>query len=152
MMATGAGSLWVGDALAETVYRIDPATNRVIAAVKIPFGGCGGLAANDQAVWSAGGCATSRDLTRIDPATNAVVKTIKLDGNVAEVALGHGAVWATTTDPYPEFPTSHPTLVKINPATNRVVAISRIQHTAPLDVSDDAVWLGAGNALLKIRP
>jgi tRNA A-37 threonylcarbamoyl transferase component Bud32/streptogramin lyase len=49
--ASGAGSLWVaGDALGRELWRLDPATKRVAATIRLPFVPAG-VAAGEGAVW-----------------------------------------------------------------------------------------------------
>ena len=79
-MAVGEGAVWVAGA--ETVVRIDPRTNQVIA--KIPYGGSSlevplALAVGEGAVWVVHG-GEAGTLSRIDPQTNRVVAMISVGG------------------------------------------------------------------------
>jgi virginiamycin B lyase len=76
--------------LNDTVTRIDPATDRVVATIPVPRGAYS-VAAADGAVWVTG--AIDRAVARIDPATNRVAATIPLDGSPVDVAVGSVGVW-----------------------------------------------------------
>ena len=92
-MAVGAGALWAVGA-DNRIYRIDPATSRIVA--KIPVvAGVNTLAAGAEGVWFLNW--TDHDVTRIDPATNRVADRIPVDGD-SGIAVGGGAVWVTSPD------------------------------------------------------
>jgi YVTN family beta-propeller protein len=147
--AAGAGSVWTGDAWAHSVLRIDPATNSVTARIEIADGdACGGMAADDAAVWIASGC-DSFTLGRIDPATNGLT-LIQLPGVAQDVALGLGSVWATTGST-----TRSPgevALVRVDPATNAVVGRTTVTGAGTLAVGGGAVWVTTGPELVRIEP
>jgi len=147
-MAAGAGSVWVGDATPQTVYRIDPGTNNVVAAIHAPDIGdaCGGLAADSSSVWVASGCSPA--LWRIDPLTNAVAATITLPGAADTVALGFGSVWATTSSS--QFSGGEADLVRVDAASNLVVG--KTGGGGALAIGEGAIWLGSGNVLFKLAP
>ena len=87
--------------LDDTVSRIDPRTNRIVAT--IPVGrGPNSIAAGNDAVWVTS--AIDDALWRIDPRTNRVVARIPLAGVPRAVAVGAGGVWVTTTKPAPPAP------------------------------------------------
>ena len=71
-VAVGAGSIWVGQGFDNPsyVWRLDPATGRVLHRYVIPSGGAQALTFGNGAVWVGGGVIGR--LSRIDPATNAV--------------------------------------------------------------------------------
>ncbi len=94
-MAFGAGALWAAGA-DNRVYRIDPATGRIVA--KIPVvARVSTLAAGAEGVWFLNW--TNGDVARIDPATNRVADRIRVDsGALAGIAVGGGSVWVTSPD------------------------------------------------------
>lgn len=142
-MTAGFGSVWVGDATSNVVYRIDPSTNTVIATISPPEGSqaCGDLASDATAIWVGAGC-DSTTIWSIDPQTNTVSKTVQLSANTGPVATGLGSVWALIQD----------WLVRIDPATGTVVGKDNISGINGLAVGDGVVWVGQGSKLLEIRP
>jgi serine/threonine protein kinase/streptogramin lyase len=91
-IAAGEGGVWVANAVADSVSRIDPATNRI--AVAFPTGRLPvSIAVGAGAVW----VANSRDgsVTRYDPRT-ANISTIRVGGTPVAVAVGEGGVWVVT--------------------------------------------------------
>jgi streptogramin lyase len=135
------------------VYRVDPATNGVVAVPTPPDGNaCGPLAADDTSVWVSSGC-NDPVLWRIDPASNTSTATVMLPGAADQVALGLGSVWATTTD----SGGGKALLVRVDPGTNLIVGTTDtpakgIQLGRALAVGEGAVWVGAGTALYKLAP
>lgn len=152
-VAVGAGAVWVTtlgddpDTGQRTLGRIDPLSNRVVATIPIVCP-CS-VAADDSAVWVAG----PDFVVRIDPATNRVVAEVGLGGypNGAEVAIGAGAVWVA----YWGFPlgaggalTGH--LVRIDPATSKVVADIPVPGANGLAVGVDTVWIATGHSVVRV--
>ena len=115
-VAVGKRAIWVSGF--GTTTRVDPSTNRVVAAVKTPgTEDYSHVAVGLGAVWvsSDGG-----RLYRIDPNSNRVVATILVGGPIVGVATGGGYVWVTRpTEGIGE-------LIRVDPATNRVTG-------APID-------------------
>jgi len=81
---------------AATLYRIDPQTDRVAGAVRIPGSRYGDMAVTHDAVWvmSAG----TGTLSRIDPGTGQVVGVaritgLRISGENNPVAVTRDAVW-----------------------------------------------------------
>jgi streptogramin lyase len=81
-----------------TVARIDPATNEVVAVVEVASDDlCQGLGADgDGHVWACAG----RDVVRIDPATNTVAATVDTDKIAEQTNLSgaFSATWVLTGD------------------------------------------------------
>jgi len=90
--AVGFESVWVGTLGNDSVSRIDPGTNEVIA--RIPGVGASGIAVGEGSVW------VTRELTntmsRIDPSTNQVIATIDVGEGAHGVAVGFRSVWSPT--------------------------------------------------------
>lgn len=105
-LALGEGALWVTSRFVSfssaslhphvrppqpgTLSRIDPATNAVVATIRVgidPFG----VATADGAVWVAN--RTGFSVSRIDPGKNHVVATISVGNRAMGIAAGNGAVW-----------------------------------------------------------
>jgi class 3 adenylate cyclase/streptogramin lyase len=111
-VASGAGSIWVGNLDNRSLARIDPETRQVIETIPLPATP-DGLAVGEGAVWVAHGRLGT--LTRVDPQFEAVVETIPLAGRSISfphggVAVGLGAVWAVYGDS---------TLARVDPSANR---------------------------------
>ncbi len=129
---------------------MDPATNTATATIPIPTGdSCGGMAADDAAVWIASGC-DIRIVSRIDPRTNAVVASIDVGGSAGSVALGFGSVWVTHR--FNPVDNRASGLARIDPARNTVVARLPLSPAGSVTVGGGALWVGAGSELLRIEP
>jgi DNA-binding beta-propeller fold protein YncE len=113
VMAVGGGALWgtfANSAEDSGVQRVDPATGRVVATVRIPYGvlmafGLGTLWVAQDAPSVSGSPeepakATPGKLYRIDPASNRVLgRPVPLPGIApTAVAVGEGAVWVGELD------------------------------------------------------
>ena len=191
LLAHGAGSIWVAAAhLAHLVggvlisvhgwalYRIDPATNRVVASVPIPtqdppsgMGPAAMLAFADGALWA--GDALNGTLVRIDPATERVVAT--LDSPQHETpSVGHGyrlvgvgdGLLLTRTGSKREPPSlqggttlsvvTDLTVWRIDTAINRIVVepAHLAEEGLVLAVFDGVGWLGniRADGLTRVDP
>jgi hypothetical protein len=95
-MAVGDGALWV-KGFASVVYRIDPDTNQVAAAIDLDRAAeCDGIGAADGAVWAC----TDEGVVPIDPATNEpgdVVEVQKVADQGVLPVVGD-QVWILTGD------------------------------------------------------
>ena len=150
ILAAGAGSLWVSNLAAGSVSRIDPNSNRVISGVQ-------GLQAYGMtygagSVWVA---TNSGRLERIDPASNRQIgPAIAVGGGrtaYRDVAYGFGTLWTvggkvrTVHFPDGSFSSSYASLVRVDPATGRVVADLPIQaelaDVADIQVGEGSVWV-----------
>jgi len=143
----GAGSLWVGAWPDGQVVRVDPRANRVVA--RFPAGGPNpvGLAVGAGTIWVVH--PDTDEVVRLDPGTGRVVARIKLDQlpfQVAPgdrrflpslVAVGAGAGWVATV---------RGAVARIDPASNRVVAVIKIPPGTPagIAVAGGSVWVAAG--------
>ena len=128
-IAVGAGSVWVvGDTRDPTLWRVDPATQRVTATVALPF------APRDVAVGSGGVWLVDRragSVIRVDPRTNRIVATIPVGRGPSAVAIGEGVVWVSNE--------LDGTVSRIEPKRN-VVDRTISVGSAPIDL---AAGLGA---------
>ncbi len=133
----GYGSIWVANHAERSIQRIDPRTNRVIAAIDIDDP-CNGLAAGFGSVW-APGCA-NEVVTRIDARTNRAIAQIHAhiySEGVSEgeglIAAGAGGVWVVTADKV---------LSRIDPASNKIVAeVSIPEGSTSAVVGFGSVWV-----------
>lgn len=138
-VAFGAGAVWV--ASGRGVLRIEPGSGRVTRNIPLKYAGgaASGVAFGEGAVWAVG--VGDGALSRIDPLTNTVTARVDVgDGGPAAnaMAVGEGAVWVGTRNEG---------LARVDPSTNRLLGVSRIEENVAdgeaSDVSDVAVGAGA---------
>jgi len=133
-LATGFGSLWTVNCPDMTLLRIDPASGKVTARVKLPGtanDGEGLIAVDSHAVWvpTSPFDQLSSELVRVDPSTK-VAATIKLPVDSSGAAAGFGSVWVTGA--------FTGVVSRVDPTTNTVVA------TVKLGGSPRFIATGAG--------
>ena len=145
-LAVGAGWVWVTDANAAAVLRIDPDYPQARTVIRLPSAGAtrrdssGQVAVGHGAVWVAHGAAR---VTRIDPASGRVVASIDLP-LASAVAVGEGAVWAVSGE--------RGDLVRIDPATNTAVARVHLEpYVCCVAVASDYVW-AMNRKIWKLSP
>jgi outer membrane protein assembly factor BamB len=151
LVAVGAGAGWVATGRG-AVARIDAASNRVVAVIKLPPGSPAGIAVGGGSVWVAAG---GDGVARIDAATNRPLGTIRLDLYAERVAVGGGAIWVggPTTDPIVEIAGA---VARIDAATGRVREIVPTGLPIGLAAAAGAVLItepaAVGGALECIQP
>jgi virginiamycin B lyase len=97
-VAASPGAVWVANAGGPTVSRIDPATDRVVAVIRVgPKLACCAehmsLTAVPGALWVA--VPNANKIVRIDPATNTVVESIKLPySRCASLVADESGLWS----------------------------------------------------------
>jgi outer membrane protein assembly factor BamB len=118
LVAVGGGAGWVGT-VRGAVARIDLASNRVVAVIKLLPGRPADIAVAGGSVWVAAG---GDGVARIEAATNRLLGTIGLDLYAERVAASGGTVWVggPTTDPIVEIAGG---VARIDAATGRVQEI-----------------------------
>jgi branched-chain amino acid transport system substrate-binding protein len=131
-LALAEGAIWVvGDAFGRTVWRVDPASLRVAAAIELPFVP-GSIAAGEGAVWVTS--LLDDIVARIDPATTRIVATIRVGRGARGVAAGEGGVWVASS--------TAREVSRIDPRTNRVVArVPLAQPPTQIAVGSGGVWV-----------
>jgi virginiamycin B lyase len=141
LVAVGAGAGWVGTARG-AVARIDLASNRVVAVIKLAPKGPAGMAVGGGIVWVAEG---GHGVARIDTATNRLLRTVRLDLQAERVAVGGGAVWVggPTTDPIVETAGA---VARIDAATGRVREVVPTGLPMGFAAGVGAVWITQRNA------
>lgn len=134
-LAASPEMVWTTDYLTDSAVRIDPATNRVVAALTgLPHGPTG-IAIGSGAVWivtSSGG----GHLVRVDPATNQVVAVIDVGANPMGVVVAFGSVWVQNE--------SGATVTRVDAATNRVLATIPVGPREGREGLDSLVEFGGG--------
>jgi virginiamycin B lyase len=150
--AVGDGSLWLTQVAQGTVTRVDPATGRTVATVRVPGAEAPmgiEVAVGPSAVWVAYDLGTLGGgiIARVDPATNTVAATVRIPHSPGELAIGDRAVLVWTGG-------DSSVAYQIDPATNRVAA------KVPVCRGSNAVASGAGafwitcdeGTLLRVDP
>lgn len=140
-------SVWISNGKTNSVARLDPKTNKIVATIDVGQNPCSGLAIGFGSLWVPL-CGES-SLARVDLVTGAV--TAKLAIHVADseggLAFGAGSVWSMTDD--------EGTLARIDPATNKIASAI---HVAPGSYSvafgAGSVWITSTkeNSLTRVDP
>jgi DNA-binding beta-propeller fold protein YncE len=137
-LAVGAGSLWVGGGFRGVVYRVDPATNRVVATIPLTAVRVQDVAFGAGALWavSPGG-----QLMKIDPASNRQVRFGYVDPRAETVSVGasglrfgFGSLWVVLDARL---------VVRIDPATWKATRIPAPgAYGGSMAVGEGGVWVG----------
>jgi streptogramin lyase len=143
-VAVGDGSVWVTDFTDNRLLRIDPATGRVVAAIRVnkPTD----VAVASKGVWVVDHGASS--VARVDPATNRASVLVRDISSVPErVAVGFGSVWVS--DPRVS------SVFRLQERTAARQATIRLPHGLP--VYEEArglgtLWVAAGPRLFAVDP
>ena len=138
-VAVGEGAVWISsnDIVADQyrVFRIDPASGKVVKRIRLRLGAWG-IGAGGGAVWVANPLGDT--VSQIEVSTNRVVRTIRVGRDPIAVAVGEGAVWVTN---YKDG-----TVSRIDPRQGRVVA------TIPVGPNPDHVAAGEGGVWVTVHP
>ena len=145
-MAIARDAVWVSRTGADSIVRVDPATNTIAATVAVGQSPCCGLAAGFGSVWAP---VCPDGIARVDAATNKLTARIATpigtnEGGIAADATG---VWMIS-DPAG-------TLVCIDPASNQIVArVATVPGSWVAAAGAGAIWVTctAGNLLLRVDP
>jgi streptogramin lyase len=140
-----AGAVWVSNWEDRTVARIDPGRLRVTDVVRLPAQPQG-LLYRAGSVWVGSG-RESREVFRVDPATLAVVRVPVGARSPGWFVAGARDVWVTTAED---------SVVRIDPATNRVVTTLpvRVVPVEGATAPDGLLWIPAkqSNTITRIDP
>lgn len=134
VLVTG-NAVWVASTRPYDIVRIDPATNKIVARVRISDNACSGLAFGFNSVWVPI-CGHKPALVRIDATKNTISAMLPIPpaGEEGGIAASDDSVWMVTD--------KHGTLVRVDPSTNTVR--NRI-HIPPGSFnpvfSDGTVWI-----------
>jgi virginiamycin B lyase len=106
-------AVWVSSTKPYSVQRIDPATNKIVAKVRLPSEACSGLAWGFGSIW-APLCGNKPVLVRIDVVKNTVSATLPISpaGPEGGITASADSVWMVTD--------KNGTLSRIDPITNTV--------------------------------
>jgi len=139
-------AVWVAGTKPNSVQRIDPATNRVLATVRLPGEACSGLEYGFGSIW-APVCGKKPALVRIDTVINKISAILPIGpaGGEGGITASSDSIWIVTN--------KNGALTRIDPSTNNVRQTIVIPPGAynPL-FSDGIVWITQveGNALLAV--
>ncbi len=126
-IASGGGSVWVSDAQAGTVVKVNPNTRAVVDTIPVGSGPAG-IAFGDRAVWVA--LSGDGELARIDPTTGDVTR-VSVGNGPTGVAVSHGSVWVTNY--------IDDTVMRVETRTTPYKVVSRVGvGVEPLAVAADA--------------
>jgi virginiamycin B lyase len=140
-------SVWVSNFPKNTVARLDPKSNKVLAMVPVGNKPCSGLAIGFGSLWVP--LCGDQALARVDLKKGEVTTTIPIgigdsEGGLAE---GAGSIWLVTD--------KKGTLARIDPATNKVVAEIQVPAGSfTVAFGEGAVWVTGteSNVLTRINP
>ncbi|MEX0832386.1 MAG: hypothetical protein WD276_00715 [Actinomycetota bacterium] len=145
------GSVWVGGrgpGDEGTIARIDGRTNRVADTFTLHEGAVADLAVNEQGIWALlSGSAEETQVVRIDPASGEKVGRIPLVG-------GEGRFIVSAQDSILAAIRKGPgggTLMRIDPATNRVDGTFDLGTYPSLAYGEGEAWVVTGDGLVRIE-
>jgi virginiamycin B lyase len=106
-------AVWVGGSKPYSVQRIDPATDKVVAKVRLSGEACSGLAFGFGSIWVPV-CGKNPTLARVDVKTNEISAILSFGtaGAEAGITVSSDSVWI--------IPDKQGTLTRIDPRTNAV--------------------------------
>lgn len=134
-VAAGSGAVWVTEAGAGLVARVDPKRRALAATIPVGTHPTRVVAAGGQ-VWVLD--AADRTLSRIDPQTNTVAQTIALSGQPSDVLASAGSLWVANRGG---------TVQRIDPATGRTLsAVTTGGDPSGLAAATGAVWVATDQA------
>lgn len=129
-VAAGFGSLWVTEADAGMVVRIDLKRRAVVATIPVGTRPSRIVAAAGQ-IWVLD--PANRTVSRIDPGTDTVVQTIAVTGEPSDVLVSGGSLWVANRDG---------TVQRIDPSTGRTQGLVKTGgDPSALAAADGAVWV-----------
>jgi predicted Ser/Thr protein kinase len=136
-IAVGAGGVWVvGDPVDPGLWRINPATDRVVARIALPFAPTD-VAAGEGAVWVTSELADR--LERIDPSSNKVTTTIAVARGARAVAVGAGSVWVGDE--------LDDAVTRVDPRAMRITGRIKLGLTpVDLGLANGVLWVAARRA------
>jgi len=140
-------SVWISNEPRNTVARLDPKTNKVVALIEVGKAPCSGLTTGFGSLWVP--LCGDQALARVDLKEGRVTATIPIGIGDSEggLAAGAGSIWLITD--------KKGTLARIDPATNKVVAEIQVPAGSfTVAFGEGAVWVTGtqSNVLTRINP
>jgi virginiamycin B lyase len=140
----GANAVWISNAGADSLARIDPSVNDVAKIVPVGRRPCSGLAVGFGAVWSPS--CTDKRLDRVSEQSSALELHIPTTVGDSEggIAAGEGAVWMVAD--------RHGRLLRIDPALNKIAGSVKLADGSFVPVvGAGAVWVSSTDRNLVSR-
>jgi virginiamycin B lyase len=128
-------AVWVGSTGPNAVHRIDPISNRQVAAVMLPGEPCAGIAPGFGSLWVPL-CAAAPSLAKVDLAANRLAAVFAVGPPAAEggVTTGAGSVWLIVD--------KSGTLARIDPATGAILqSVSVPAGSYNPHFADGRIWV-----------
>jgi len=113
-IAAGAGSVWIVTSKDGDLARIDPASNSVVAHIRIPAGSFNPIFA-DGSIWIS--CNAGGTLVRVDPASNSVVGQTPVGPMPRFLTVGAGSIWVLNQ--------GDGTIARVDAETGKRIAVIR---------------------------
>lgn len=131
-VATGRGSVWVLSGAGPRVYRIDPATRKVVATVRLSGGSPADLAAGPSGAWvnSRLGAGDRSLVIRVDRSGRRIAATIRPRRLTVSISVGGTDVWATYFG----------TILRIDPRTNRIANSFKVPNATFTAAGATSAW------------
>ncbi len=156
-LVAGAGSIWVGSHDSNTVTRIDPKSNQIVATIKTGFQ-VHGLAYSEGSLWVAD--YHGHSVVKVDPSSNKVSgKPTTVGYSFESITAGGGAVWTAPEQYANDAEKGNDKVTRIDARTGEITGVI---HTGgiPSDVivegDGDAgeVWIAIAkpNSVLQVVP
>jgi YVTN family beta-propeller protein len=142
-ITSGGGSVWVANAAAGTVSRVDPESNAVQTLSL--RGRLGGIAYGAGSLWVTN--SDGRGLVQINPRTSAVVQTISVGNAPGALAVGEDAIWVSNT--------VDGTISRVDLASGSASdTIAVGPNPAGIAVARDGIWVAVEStgSVLRIDP
>jgi streptogramin lyase len=159
-IAAGLGGVWAVEHRGDSVVRIDPKTNDIVAQIRLgdrgPNDTCGmcveNIIVSDGSVWTANNEAES--VSRIDAKTNELAATIDLPMRAWAVTAGGGAIWASQFQGAPDGGYGDMSVARIDPATNQSSSFGL--PALSVTWAGDALWAVTpgrrGDVVVRVEP
>jgi len=131
----GSDSVWVAGTKPDSVQRIDPKTDKIVASSPLPAEACAGLEFAFGSVWVPV-CTQPPSMVRVDTKSNQISATLNVGpaGPEGGIAASADSIWLVTD--------SLGTLVRINPETNTIRQKVQINGGSFNPVfSEGTVWI-----------
>lgn len=144
-LAATAESVWMLTDNKTTLARIDPASNQVVAEIRLPAG-CNAIESGEDALWVA--CPEDNAVLRVDANKNLVEKRIEVSKSPRALAVGEGSVWVLCD--------KEGKIDRIDAKTNKVVKTVETGVAAGggnMAFADGSLWVTqAGFPLTRVDP
>lgn len=134
-IAVGEGAVWVPDIIADVIFKIDPATNKVVQSIPAPMRDSeGSIGIGEGAVWVVTGDDDRKYLARFNSGTGVEEARIPLSGGGVGVVVDYGQVWMTDE--------KEDKLYRIDPRTNGIASAIPLRGKPRFVTSGEgSVWV-----------